>query len=445
VLTFTDIVLFAFMPLLLIGSAFFSGSETALFSLSAQQRTALTGEGSITGQTLKTLLSETRGLLITLLLSNMTVNTLFFVVSTVLLLRLDRQTSGGAGALIVGGLPIGTLLGVVLLGEVIPKLIAARQPERASRLVCLPLLVVHRILAPLRAAASVLVITPLARLIAPAEKPPDLSASELASLLELSRQRGVIDRAEEQLLQQVLELNQLKARNLMVPRVDVKAFDLDDPPHKLIELVKQTRLSHIPAYRGDIDQIKGVMYARDVLMNPPRTAADVLAMVKEVHIVPEQQRADVLLRELRRSGTTFVVVVDEYGGTAGIVTLEDVVEHMVGDIIGAYEQSGELEVQALGPGRWRISADLSIHDWADAFGGGETPPGVATVGGLVMALLGRLPRVGDRVRVGGVAMEVERMAGRRIDTITLSTPDAAVDLHRPASSSVAAPTKGAAP
>ncbi len=423
VLAFTDILLLVLLPVLLAASAFFSGSETALFSLNANQRQAIAGENSIVGQTLGTLLSETRGLLITVLLGNMTVNTLFFVVSTVLLMRLERATDRG-GAVLVTAMPIATLLAVVLLGEVLPKLIAARRADQMARLVAIPMLFVHRALGPVRAVANALVITPLARLIAPSEKPAELSAQELASLLDLSRQRGVIDRAEEQLLQQVLELNQLKARNLMVPRVDVRAFDLDDPPARLVELVKSTRLSHIPVYRGDIDRIKGVVYARDVLLNPPRAAADVMALVKEAHFVPEQQRADVLLRELRRSGSTFTVVVDEYGGTAGIVTLEDVVEHMVGDIVGSYDQSGDLQVEEIGPGKWRISADLPIHDWADAFGGGHAPAGVATVGGLVMAALGRLPRTGDKTRVGNVVMEVERMDGRRIGTLILATPAA---------------------
>lgn len=422
-LTVTDILLLGLMPLLLATSAFFSGSETALFSLGVVQRQDLTSPDTLVAQTLRRLLAETRGLLITLLLGNMTVNTTFFVVSTVLMLRLQRR-EGGVSPLLLTGLPILTLLSLVLLGEVLPKLIAARRAERFSQLIALPLLVVHRALGPVRVVAATAVITPLARLIAPTKETPELSADELASLLELSRQRGVIDKGEEQLLQQVLELNQLRTRNLMIPRVDVEAFDLDDPPARLIDLVKRTRLSHFPVYRDVIDRIEGVAYARDVLLRQPATADEVRALLHAPHFVPEQQRADDLLRDLRRSGSTFAIVVDEYGGTAGIVTLEDVVEHMVGDIVGAYDQSGEVQVEAISPGKWRISADLAIRDWIEAFGASHESAGVASVGGMVMASLGRLPRAGDRIRLSNLTLEVERMTGRRIDTLIVFTGEA---------------------
>jgi CBS domain containing-hemolysin-like protein len=401
------------LPLLLIASGFFSGSETALFSLSRQQRTALARSTGVTATTLNQLLSETRALLITLLLGNMIINVLYINTAALLMLRLSRMPAVGPTLATIGNLV--PLVGLIMLGEVLPKLVAARLPLVWSRLIALPMMLVHRIVSPLRVFFSIAVITPLARLIAPKTRSPALSAEELESLLNLSQHRGVIDTNEEQLLQQVLQLSRLKVRDLMTPRVDVVAFEMGDDPHKLIELIRQTRLRHIPVYRDDLDHIVGMLFSRQVLTQRPADAEALTPMVRQVKFVPELQRADQLLVELRKSGMTVAIVVDEYGGTAGMVTIEDVVEHIVGDIPGEYEHDAAPQLDHIAPSRWRAGADLSVQEWRNLFAGGQAPftEGVRTIGGLVMARLGRAPEVGDRIVIGNVAITVERVEGTR--------------------------------
>jgi len=413
----TQILLFCILPVLLAASGFVSGSETALFSLSDHQRLEFARSGSVAGPIVIRLLSETRGLLITLMLGNMFVNVLYFVITTVLMIRAER--TGIVGPASLAGLGAAVLLLLILCGEVLPKLVAARMPVPWSRLAAVPLFMAHRAISPLRLVLNALVITPLSRLIAPGEKPPDLSPQELESLLELSKKRGVLEHGEEQILQQVLELGQLKVRHLMTPRVDLKAFDLEQEPEPLLALMRQTRLSHIPVYRGDLDHIEGIVHTRAALLAEPGTHRDLEPLICPARFVPEQQRADRLLIELRKTGDRVAVVVDEYGGTAGLVTLEDVVEHMVGQIAGPYVAAALPQVQPLGSNRWRVSADLSIQDWNDAFGQPVEAHSLSTLGGLVMTHLGRLPRVGDRVRIGNILIAVERMNGRRIDTLLL--------------------------
>ncbi|MFA9479300.1 hemolysin family protein [Phycisphaerales bacterium AB-hyl4] len=425
---FAYLLMLGSLPLLLVCSAFFSGSETALFSLSPHQRLRFARSGTLASEAITKLLAETRGLLITLLLSNMTINVLFFVTSSVLLIHLGRE--GLLGPVLLGLATLAPLLGIILLGEVLPKLVAARLPMTWARVVALPLYLVHRLLAPVRVGASVAIITPLARLIAPPDKPPALSPEELESLLNLSQRQGVIDSDEEQLLRQVLELNQLKVRDLMVPRVDIEAFDLANDPSEMVELIARTKLRHLPVYRDSLDEIVGMVYARQVLLHRPTTREALEKYIRQVKFVPEQQRADQLLLELRKTGTTFAIVVDEYGGTAGLVTIEDVVEHMVGDLPGEFEPAGEPEVEHVSPGVWRVDAQLSVHDWADVFGHNPAVAGLAeleavrTVGGLVMARLGRVPQVGDRTTLGNVQITVERMAGRRVDTVLIELQSA---------------------
>ncbi|MEM7626441.1 MAG: hemolysin family protein [Planctomycetota bacterium] len=422
-----------FMLLLLVGllvlSGFFSGSETALFSLSRHQRAKLAKADSVVARSLVTLLQETRALLITLLLGNMTINVLYFVVSSVLLIKAGESGSVSGPAL--AALSVLPLLTIILLGEVLPKLVASRLPERFSRLIALPMLTVHRLLTPVRVTSSVLVITPLSRLLAPPTPSPDLSPEELESMLQLSRHHGVIDHDEQRVLEQVLELSQLRVSQLMVPRVDIQAFDLDDEPEQLMALIRRTRLRHLPAFRGDIDNVAGVIYSRQALLANPKNPEDVEALVRRVNFVPELQRADRALVEQRKTGTTFAIAVDEYGGTAGLISLEDLVEHLVGNIPGAYEVSGEVEVEPVNERQWRVDADLSVHDWVDVFGrhrqveAARSLASANTIGGLVLAELGRIPAAGDYIALGNVGLTVERMDGHRIETIIIELRDPA--------------------
>jgi len=417
------------LPVLLVLSGFFSGSETALFSLTRLERMKLNESGGFAGTIVTTLLAETRGLLITLLLSNMTVNVLYFVVSTRLLLH--AQENGWVGPALLGVASLAPLLAIILLGEVLPKQIAARSSVTCAKLAAVPLLAVHRALTPIRLTASGLIITPLARLIAPSNIPDALTADELATLLEQSQSQGVIDPQEQNLLRRVLELGGVKVGELMAPRVDIEAFDLASDPGHLIELFKNTQLRQVPAYREDLDHIEGFIRSRRALLYPPASGLEVNALIEPALYVPEQQRADRLLAQLRQDGITIAVVVDEYGGTAGLITLEDIAEHLVGDIAGAYDSGSDPMAEQIEPGCWRVSSELSTRSWAEAFG--QSVPhdvqkmlgAVHTLGGLVMAVLGRAPEAGDEVTLGNLILHVESMDGRRIEyvTVRLAKPD----------------------
>ena len=413
----TEILMLAALPVLLVLSGFFSGSETAWFSLSRHQVLELDRAQTMVCTTVARLAHEKRSLLITLMLGNMVANVSFFVVSAVLLLSLKGHREVSAWTMAV--LNLMPLFSVIMVGEVMPKLIASRYAMSWARLAALPLMLAHRGIAPVRLICAVAVIGPLARLIAPSSRPPDLSSQELASLLELSQRRGVINHEEEQMLQQVLSLSQLKVRDLMTPRVDIIGFDLDSPPDQLIGLFKDTRFSRVPIYRGDLDHIEGIVYRRQVLLRKPNTRREIKLLIRQVRYVPELQRADHLLVDLRKRGTTMAMAVDEYGGTAGLVTLEDVVEPIVGQIVGSTHGDQPPQVQKIDQDSWRVSANLSMYEWADVFGKIAPVVGVSTIGGFVMVRLGKSPVVGDRVVLGNVTMEVEKMNGQRIGSLLI--------------------------
>jgi len=415
----TDLPLFLLLPVLLAASGFFSGSETALFSLSSHQRALLRRRGGVAAGIIDQLLADPQMLLITLMFGNMTVNVLYFVISSALLLKLDPASDP---AWVVVG-TIAPLLFIIALGEVLPKIVANTATTTWVRLTAVPLYLAHRTIGPLRVVLQMFVIGPLSRLFAPSARPPELSAAELRSLVEVSKHRGVIDPTEERLLYEVVRLSEIKVRDIMVPRVDMRAFALDDDPEQLRQLIVDRRLTKIPVYRGDLDTIEGVVYAKQfLLVHETGAPFDLRTIVRQVRYVPELQRVDQLLGEFRRSGTHLAIVVDEYGGTAGVVTLKDIVERLVGDVEFDTPDPDAREVtnETLPDGIYRVDGRLAVQDWIAAFGQRAIPSRTVTVGGIVAAQLGRIPKVGDEAQLGNLKLKVESMTGGRVETVLLS-------------------------
>lgn len=414
------------MPVLLVGSALFSGSETALFSLSAHQQSLMAKSSRPGLSAASALVSDTRALLVTLLIGNMVINVLYFTLSTLLI---DRLLSDGLitkpGA---AGIALATFFGVIIFGEVLPKQIAAQRAYAWSGLVGVPLLATHRLIAPLRIVAQNGVITPLARLIAPPSRPPQLSADELDIMLGMSQKSGIIDREEQHLLQHVLELGQIKVRDVMVPRVDIHGHNLEDAVQDIMRLARETRLRYLPVYKGSLDLIQGIAPTRALLLDPPADNTALQKLLRPARFTPEVAQADELLADMRDQGFTFSIVVDEYGGTAGLVTLEDVVEHFIGDIPGAYERDGQAVVELIRKGVYRVGADLAVHDWGEWFGRNraltKAAAGATTIGGVVLGVLGRMPAEGDRVSLGNIVLTVDAVEGRRITSVMVALEDA---------------------
>jgi len=408
-----DIWLFATLPVLLVLSGFFSGSETALFGLSQTQRMQIRQGTGLAARAVESLLAHQRMLLITILISNMTINVLYFVISSILLMKSD---AGAIGEVL---LVITTLMLIVLLGEVMPKLIANSRTVTIALLVAPPLIALHRMIGPLRIAIDKVIVGPLSRLTAPSKTPPQLSRDELAALLDLSGDAGVIDTEEERILQDVLNLSRLKVRDVMTPRVKMVAAPIEASRSDLLEIVKQHRFTKLPIYEDDLDTIVGLLSVTRYLAEPDVDEQSLRHRTKPLQFVPEMATLDQLLDHFRTTKTQLAIVVDEFGGTAGIVAIEDVVEEIVGDISDSDDDISR-QPQLIGLNQWRAAGDLSVHDWAEAFGQRLVSPRVATLGGLITAHLGRAPSPQDVVEIGGVRLEVERVEHARVETVIVT-------------------------
>jgi CBS domain containing-hemolysin-like protein len=398
---------------LLACSAFASGSETALFSLSRGQLYRLAHQGAA-GRLAAALMKTPRRTLNALLMLNMLVNVAYAGTSALLVVRMEQA---GFAHWSLAAAAVAALLVLILAGEVVPKIVAFAMEGRWAVWAAPVLTVVEKVLRPLLWVLDRAIVTPLTLLIAPrAAYQPEITAEELGALLDLSAKQGLIDRDANELLQEIVELTDLRVGDIMVPRVDVVAYDVDDPPAGLIGLLARTRLRKIPVYRGDIDHVLGVIQGKRLLLEPGRPLEQ---LVVKAPFVPESANVERLLVQFRVTRTQLAIVVDEFGGMAGLVSLQDVLEEIVGDLPDPRDRQQEAAVQRLGAGRYLVEGDLAIHDWADLFGIDLSGRRISTVGGFVVSLLGHIPRVGEQAAYRNLRFTVHAMRGRRVSQLLL--------------------------
>ena len=272
-----------------------------------------------------------------------------------------------------------------------------------------------QIFAPLEFVFKILVLEPVLRLlIGPTRPTKTASVDELKSLIEKTRKKELISADENKLLTEIIELGFLKVRHVMRPRVDIIACEVTDPPDVVKRKMQTNHLTKIPVYVRTIDNIVGLVYLRQMLLEKDVSLDKI---VRRVYFVPEQKTVESLLEFFRKSKTDTAAVVDEYGGIAGTVCLEDIAEELFGQI----EPAGKVEpIEQTGPFEYRLAGCLPIHDWAEMFDVDVAETRQVTIGGLVTALLGRIPRSGDVARVKNLKFIVERVRRRRIETVILN-------------------------
>ena len=399
------------MLLLLAGSGFFSGVETAFFNLSRRQ-IKLLGESRHKLQKLAAkLLSKPTKLLNCLLLGNMTVNVLFFAIASVVTVRVRQQI--GLTAAVTTGLVSFAVL--VLFGEILPKSVAYSNSRAISVGAALPVFVCVQVFTPIVFVFRLLIVEPAIRLlVGPAKPGKAITTAEFKSLIEHVRKRGLITVEENKLLTEIIELGLLKVRDCLRPRVDMIACAVTESSRKARELMRKNHLTKLPVYVGKIDNIVGLVHLRHLLLEV-ETSLDKL--VQRVHFVPEQKSVVSLLEFFRSTHTDTAVVVDEYGGIAGSIRLEDIAEELLGPI----ELTKGIEpIEQIGPFEYRLAGNLAIHDWAEVFGIKLAETRVSTIGGLVTAALGKIPKSGDVAYLKNLKFTVERVRKRRIESLILT-------------------------
>ncbi len=408
---------------LLVVSGFFSGSETALFSLRPHQLRDAGAPLRMAGA----LLRQPRDLLVTILIGNMTVNVAYFSVSVILSSRLAE----GRGGALAFGVGMVLLLVLIVVGEVLPKGIATRIPRAWAGGCAYPLTLFSGAVAPARWVLGRM-LRPIGvwlERVAPPEA--NVTADELRMMIELSESAGILDERENELMQRVLQLREMRVKEVMVPRVDIHAFNLNRGRDDFLEVFARRRNSKVPVYRVSIDEVEGILYATDVHFSDE---PDLTKLVRKVPFIPETKTVESLLRDFREQGLRAAIVVDEYGGTEGFVTLEDILEAIIGEIEDEYDH-GEEPIRQVSEGSYLLAGQVSIREWRQIFGVDLPAEGVETIAGFIVFSLGRLPEEGDTVRYRSLTFTVKKMVGRRVHRILVeaSGPPAAAEAEGEAS------------
>lgn len=398
------------MAILLACSAFFSGSETAFFQLSRKTVRQFSHSALAIERLVARILRDPNRFLTALLFGNMMVNVLFFAGSSILLLKISQRHGSAAGT--ATGIACFVLL--VLFGEMLPKSLAYTNTRRFCLWASPACYIILKVLEPILKMLDWFVVQPTLHLLVRWRKTTAISMKQLKMLLETSRRQGLISNDENQLLAEILKFSFLKVRHVMLPRVEMAACPVNWPASSAKREMIQRRINKIPVYTSGIDHIIGIVHLRDIFLNPDRSLA---SMARIVHFIPEQKTVESLLGFFKQMCTEHAVVVDEYGGVAGFVELEDVMEQLLGPIEETPDQN---PVEAIGPMRYRLLANLSIHEWADAFGIDLAEGRLTTIGGFATALLGKIPKPGDEIRFKNMKFTVETVKNNRIRTIILS-------------------------
>ncbi len=399
-----------FMVVLLVFSAFFSGSETAFFNLPRRQIHKLSHSAVRIERLIATILSDPNRFLTALLFGNMAVNILFCAASSMFSLQIGKAAGAAYGTLFA----LISFLALLLCGEMLPKSLAYSNSKRFCRFAAPACYLLIRILSPILKILDFLIVRPSVRLFVRPETSAEVSVNQLRVLLESSHRQGLISNDENQLLTEILKFSFLKARHVMQPRVEMSACSIYAPVEQIKQEMIQKGLVKIPVYTKSLDSTVGIIYLRDIFLNPDRPAA---SLVRKVQFIPEQKSVESLIDYFKQTHTDIAVVVDEYGGIAGWIQFEDIIEQLLGPMEDVADRD---PIEQIGPLTYRLLAGLSIHDWGEAFGIDIEEQRLTTIAGFVMTLLGKIPKEGETVLFKNMKFTVETVQNNRIQTIILS-------------------------
>lgn len=402
------------MILLLACSGMLSGSETAFFNISRNQRRLFRSSTNKFRRLSAALLDDPKQLLTCLLFGNMAVNVLYFALSSLASIKLAEKQQATAG----GVFAVSSFFAILLFGEILPKSIAYSRSKSFCMIAAPFCFVCVRLLSGMLRVFDFVIVSPGVRFfsgpVSSTEPGLAVTSNQLIELIGASRQRGLISQNENQLFTEVIELGFLKVRHVMRPRVDMVTCRDSQPLSEIQKIMTDHKITKIPVQTEEIDKITGILHLRDIMLSPNSSVAD---LIKKVNFVPEQKTVESLLEFFRTSKTDTAIVVDEYGGIAGAVSLEDIVE----EIVGPLETGQDLQpVEQIGPMKYRLDGNLSIHDWADIFGIDPDESRMSTIGGLTIALLGKIPKPGDKAVIKNLTLTVDSVRKRRIESIVLS-------------------------
>lgn len=405
--------------LFFLSSAFFSGTEVALFSLDKKKITTYLGNKRLISRYLVSLLEYPRRLLITILLGN----TIFNVAATIVavMLALDIAESYNISKDIAMTVQIVLLtIALVIFGEIVPKVWANKNPLTYAKWVAIPLYWMSIVIYPVSESLTEIIRLLVTKL--KLKKKSYISAEELTELANISHERGTIDEEEHELIHGIVSYKTVLVREVMTPRVDITYVSSDTGFDEVLQIITESGHSRIPLCKDDLDEIIGILYAKDLLpyiANPEmRKQISLSNLARKPYFVPEKKMISDLMQEFQERNLHIGIVVDEYGGTSGLISMEDIIEEIVGEIRDEYDVE-ENEYTKIDENKYVVLGKLSVYvlnELLDINIASESDE-YDTIGGLVFHHAGHIPKEGYTFELSNCKFTVKEVLNKRIKKV----------------------------
>ena len=396
----------------IIMSGFFSATETAFSTFNRIRVKNLAEKGNRRAERVISLSDNYDALITTILIGNNIVNILCAALSTLVfvdILKGNQELATTLSTVVI-------TLAVLIFGEISPKSIAKRRPESFAMFACTPIYMLYILFFPLS-----FIFKKWQNLLAKLFKSDEdkgITEEELVSIIEEAEESGDIDEDESELIKSAIEFNDLEVADIFTPRIDITSLPVDAERETIEKQFEESGYSRIPVYDGDLDNIVGILYHKDYYMTDFDKDSPITEILKPVIFVTKTQKIGDVLKDLQEKQLHLAIVTDEYGSTAGIVTLEDIIEEIVGEIWDEHDERIE-EIKEIGEGEYIISGKANLEKVFDMFDIDDEPE-VLTVNGWAMTILGRIPQEGDTFTSAGLSVEVLKMNGRRIENLHIT-------------------------
>lgn len=404
------------MAVLLLLSAFFSSAETALVGVNKIRIRTLADQGSRRAKIVLQIFENEPKMLSAILIGNNLVNTYLASLASMLAYRFGGYWVSITTFLI-------TFL-ILVFGEITPKTMATHNQERMALLYAPVIRFLMQVLTP-----AIWFINLFSRLILrlfgqrAGKKNASITESELQTILDVSHEEGVIEADEHEMIRNVFDFTDAKAREIMVPRVHVTTVDVNISPEELQKIYARDHFTRMPVYEGSPDNIIGFVNMKDLILHDPSKPFDLRKMLRKPYFTIENKGIRELLSEMQKDQYNITVVLDEYGELAGILTLEDIIEEIVGEVQDEFDACENENIQQVGERIYKVKGYLSLHDLNDELGLNLDSEDYDSVGGLVIEKLGQFPTLGESVRLdSGVGLRVISLHKNRIEQVLLELP-----------------------
>lgn len=416
--------------ILLLSSAFFSGSEVALFSLDKKNLEANLDKTGTLYRYLTNLINFPRRLLVTILIGNTLVNVAVSIVAVALAIDVSIYFNISLDIALTLQIIIITIL-ILLFGELLPKVIASKNPLRFAKVIAIPLNICSIIIYPISETLTEIIKLSASKLYFDKSKSA-LTKAELVDLANIGKEKGTIEDDEHSLISSLVAFTGLSVSEVMTPRVDIKSVSINDDYDTIIKVITQSGHSRIPIYKDNLDEIVGVVFAKDLLIfvkDPGLIKSfNLNTLIKKPLFIPETKLISELLKEFQEKKVHLAIVVDEYGGTAGLISLEDIIEEVVGDIWDEFDKA-ENQILEINDGQFVALGKTKLNEINETLNTKILieEDDYDTLGGFILSRAGSIPKIDFSFNDYGLRFVVKEIQNKRIKKVLIEKLNSAKD------------------